>query len=137
MVLPVCSDGVKDMFEPNPWNFTKYSEGCKQKYGVSSEKVKALWLFGGEHIKSASNIIFSNGERDPWGAGGVHQTYNPTLPAIKIPHACHHEDLRPRGPNDPQSLLDVRAKEVEIIKGWLASYYQERKIAHQLQNSTD
>lgn len=116
------------MFENIPWNFTKYSLDCKNKYGIYSEKAKAVILFGGDHIKSASNIIFSNGLRDPWSAGGVLETLAPTLPAIKIPGACHHEDLRPSGPNDPQALIDARFKEINIIKGWLTSYYQEKNL---------
>ena len=128
MVLPVCSNGVTDMFEPNPWNITKFSLDCKKKFGIYSDIEKALILFGGDHIKTASNIIFSNGERDPWSAGGVLETLNPTLPAIKVPHACHHEDLRFSGPNDPQSLIDVRLREISIIKGWIDSYYHEHNI---------
>lgn len=130
MVLPICSNGVTDMFEISPWNLTSYSMDCKKQYGVYSDVEKALILFGGDHIKSASNIIFSNGDRDPWGAGGVHETLNPTLPAIKIPGACHHEDLRSSGPNDPQTLKDVRVQELKIIKGWLDAYYREHNIVH-------
>lgn len=130
MVLPVCSNGVTDMFEPNAWNITSYSLNCKKQFGVYSDVEKALILFGGDHIKTASNIIFSNGDRDPWSAGGVLETLNPTLPAIKIPGACHHEDLRPSGPNDPQVLKDVRIKELRIIQGWLDAYYQEQNIVN-------
>ncbi|XP_017461785.1 PREDICTED: lysosomal Pro-X carboxypeptidase, partial [Rhagoletis zephyria] len=128
MVLPVCSNGVTDMFEPNPWNITSYSLNCYKQFGVYSDVEKALILFGGDHIKSASNIIFSNGDRDPWSAGGVLHTLNPTLPAIKIPGACHHEDLRPSTPSDPQTLKDVRVQELKIIKGWLDAYYTEKNI---------
>lgn len=129
MVLPVCSNGVTDMYEKSPWNFTQYSLDCNKKYGIYSEEEKALVLFGGDHIKSASNIIFSNGLRDPWSAGGVLETLNPSLPAIKIAGACHHEDLRPSGPNDPQNLIDARLKEIGIIKSWLDSYYLDNNIA--------
>ena len=128
MVLPICSNGVTDMFENSPWNFTTYSDGCKKQYGIYSDKEKAMILFGGDHIKSASNIIFSNGLRDPWSAGGVLETLAPSLPAIKIPGACHHEDLRSSGPNDPQPLIDARFREINIIKGWLSSYYKKNVV---------
>ncbi len=130
MVLPICSNGVTDMFEPSPWNLTSYSQSCKQQFGVPSDIEKALILFGGDHIKSATNIIFSNGDRDPWSAGGVLQTLNPTLPAIKISGACHHEDLRASGPNDTQAIKDARIQELNIIKGWQDAYYKENNIVH-------
>lgn len=86
-------------------------------------------MFGGDHIKSLSNIIFSNGLRDPWSAGGVNQSLSDTLIAIQIPGACHHEDLRSAGPNDPKPLIEARAKELKIISGWIKDYYNQNNIS--------
>lgn len=127
MVLPVCSNGKSDMFPNNPWNLKEYSESCRKQYGVSSDKYKALIEYGGEQIKAASNIIFSNGLRDPWSAGGVLKKISEQLDTIIIPGACHHEDLRQSGPNDPKPLIEARAKEVKIIQGWIDAYYSELK----------
>lgn len=118
------------MFEKSAWNFTEYSINCHKKYGVFSDKEKARILFGGKDIKSASNIIFSNGDRDPWSAGGVLETLNPTLPSLIIHGACHHEDLRPAAATDSPILVETRRKELSIIKGWIDSYYKERNIIH-------
>jgi len=125
MVLPVCSNGVTDMFENNPWNFTKYSQNCYKQYGVYSEYEKAIMMFGGRDITTATNIIFSNGLRDPWSAGGVLQSLSESLIAIQIPNACLHEDLRPTGPNDPPELTAARNQEISIIKGWINEYYRK------------
>ena len=125
MVMPVCSNGVTDMFEVMPWDLNQYSQMCKKTYGVSSEGEKAIILFGGRNISTASNIIFSNGMRDPWSAGGVLQTLSPNLIAIQIPNACHHEDLRATGPNDPPALKEVRAQEIKIIRQWINDYYKQ------------
>ncbi|KAI2800141.1 hypothetical protein BLOT_014051 [Blomia tropicalis] len=135
MILPICSNGVTDMFEPNEWNFTAYSKGCYESQGVYSDRMKALILFGGKNIKSASNIIFSNGLRDPWSAGGVLESLAPSLLAIKIPGACHHEDLRFTGPNDPKQLLDARALEIKTLKSWLTTYYTENRIDNPAKNN--
>jgi hypothetical protein len=42
-----------------------------------------------------AGIIFSNGEQDPWSAGGVVENIssNPSIVAITIPHGAHHQDL--------------------------------------------
>jgi lysosomal Pro-X carboxypeptidase len=125
MVLPVCSNGITDMFENNPWNFTEYSQNCHKQYGIYSELEKAIMMFGGRDITTATNIIFSNGLRDPWSAGGVLQSLSESLIAIQIPNACHHEDLRQSGPNDPPELKEARNQEISIIKTWINDYYNK------------
>jgi lysosomal Pro-X carboxypeptidase len=124
MVMPICADGVSDMFWDRPWNLSLVAEECYQKWKVRPQPLKAQTMFGGKNITAASNIIFSNGDRDPWSAGGVLDTVSSSVISLKIPGACHHEDLRPVGPNDPQSLLDVRRKELDIIQNWIHDYYQ-------------
>ena len=134
MVLPVSSDGVNDMFEPHPWNLTQYSENCKKTYGIGSEKSKALTLFGGKDLETSTNIIFSNGDRDPWSAGGVLSTdgVNDQNLVIIIPHACHHEDLRWSGPNDSVDLKETRKIELVQMLRWLSDYYSYRNITYKL-----
>lgn len=130
MVMPYCSNGKTDMFQPVPWNLTQFSNSCYAKYYVGADRYKALIEWGGKHIQSASNIIFSNGLRDPWSLGGVLESLSDTLIAIKIPGACHHEDLRITGPNDPQVLKDARQQELKIISGWLNKYYASQNKTH-------
>ena len=69
MVMPMCSTGVQDMFEPNPWNFTKYAEFCHKKYNVHPLPQGARIEYGGDRLRAASNIVFSNGLLDPWAGG--------------------------------------------------------------------
>ncbi|KPM05102.1 lysosomal Pro-X carboxypeptidase-like protein, partial [Sarcoptes scabiei] len=123
MILPTCSDGKNDMFEKSSWNYSDYSVDCYNQFKVRTDGLKILTLFGGENIQAASNIIFSNGLRDPWSAGGVLKSISKTLIAITIPGACHHEDLRSEGPNDSKALRSARKKEKMIIYGWLKDYY--------------
>ncbi|XP_054167526.1 lysosomal Pro-X carboxypeptidase-like [Oppia nitens] len=125
MVLPVCANGQTDMFWDRPWNLTEFSDGCRKTYGVPSDKEKAIILFGGKHIGAATNIIFSQGSRDPWSVGGVLKTVAPSLPAILIPNACHHEDLRSEGPNDPPELKAARNQEIQIIGDWIKQHYRQ------------
>lgn len=128
MVMPICSDGKTTMFEAMPWDLDEMREGCKQRWGVEPEANKAEVMFGGLDLSGASNIIFTNGLRDPWMPGGVLKTLSESLIAIKIPHACHHEDLRPQGPNDPQILLTVRQQIKNILRKWIAAYNEQMNL---------
>ncbi len=58
MIMPMCSDGLQDMFPPMPWNITAYAEQCKATYGVSIQPYLIETLYGGKNISSHSNIIF-------------------------------------------------------------------------------
>ena len=42
------------------------------------------WLFGGKNISYSSNIVFSNGDMDPWTCGGVKEDLSPSLKAVLI-----------------------------------------------------
>lgn len=58
MVMPMCTTGKDDMFEPSPWNITAVSKGCKKQWGVTPRPTAVLIEYGGKMIKTASNIIF-------------------------------------------------------------------------------
>ncbi|KAG7471173.1 hypothetical protein MATL_G00121600 [Megalops atlanticus] len=119
MVMPMCSDGVQDMFEPQTWDFAAFSEECYAQFGVRPRADWAGTAYGGKNIKDHSNIIFSNGGLDPWSGGGVTQTISDSLVAIMIPDGAHHLDLRYNTNYDPQSVLDARELEVNYIKLWI------------------
>uniref|UniRef100_H2YJM8 Uncharacterized protein n=1 Tax=Ciona savignyi TaxID=51511 RepID=H2YJM8_CIOSA len=74
----------------------------------------------------ASNIIFSNGELDPWKDGGVLHDLSPTLVALLVEEGAHHLDLRGSNPDDPASVIKVRQQELEIIKGWIAQHWAKK-----------
>ena len=73
--MPMGSNGKTDMFYPQPWNYDAYTKSCQDQYGVTPRYDWALQYFGGMNPKvdfqSHSNIVFSNGKKDPWMAGGV------------------------------------------------------------------
>ncbi|XP_019634121.1 PREDICTED: lysosomal Pro-X carboxypeptidase-like [Branchiostoma belcheri] len=123
MTMPSCSDGVHDMFFPEPWNLTAYMAQCKSAWKVTPRPYWILQQFGGKNITAASNIIFSNGLLDPWSAGGVTESLSDSLVAITIADGAHHLDLRSSNPADPQSVIEAREQEVEIIREWLQQYY--------------
>ncbi|XP_063807397.1 lysosomal Pro-X carboxypeptidase isoform X1 [Pseudophryne corroboree] len=125
MVMPFCSDGVTDMFEPQSWNFEAFSEECYKQWGVRPRPSWITSVYGGKNISSSSNIIFSNGDLDPWSAGGVKESISESLVAILIADGAHHLDLRSNNAYDPKSVLDARALEVSYMKKWIQEYRKQ------------
>ena len=58
MIMPMCSDGMHDMFRVHKWNLTEYEKGCMATYGVKPQPDLVLKLYGGKDIANDSNIIF-------------------------------------------------------------------------------
>ena len=77
-----------------------------------------------------SNIIWSTGGLDPWGGGCFHEEFAPEdanergLYYFTIPLGAHHFDLRGNHEDDPEDVREVRAKEEEIIWGWIREHVQ-------------
>ena len=91
----------------------------------------ALDYFGGRDagrdFSSYSNIIFSNGELDPWQAGGILENFssNPSIEVLYIKNSAHHLDLRLPDPADPAEVTAARAVELSTIQKWLNEYNKE------------
>ena len=54
----MCSDGINDMFEPSPWNFSAFSLDCQKRWGVTPRPDWAIIEYWGQSISTATNIIF-------------------------------------------------------------------------------
>lgn len=119
MVMPMCTTGVDDMFEPSPWNLKEFAADCKKKYGVEPKPDLAKIEFGGDRLRSASNIVFSNGLLDPWAAGGVLNSYTESVKIVLIMDGAHHLDLMPQNANDPSTVRMTRNIHKENIRKWI------------------
>nr|XP_045001879.1 lysosomal Pro-X carboxypeptidase-like isoform X2 [Jaculus jaculus]XP_045001880.1 lysosomal Pro-X carboxypeptidase-like isoform X2 [Jaculus jaculus] len=123
IILPFCTDGVEDMFEPHTWDWKKYSDECYSQWGVRPRPSWITTMYGGRNISSHTNIVFSNGELDPWSGGGVTKDITDTLVAITIPQGAHHLDLRANTIFDPAPLMLARSLEIRHMKQWIADFY--------------
>jgi len=121
MVLAESNNGVDDMYlPPDPWSLAGLTAGCIAEFGVKpNENFIPVWQ-GGVNLSGGSNIVFSNGDLDPWSGGGVLQNLSDTLIAIIIENGAHHLDLRAANPNDVPSVIAARQLEVQWIKTWIA-----------------
>ncbi|GBP12367.1 Lysosomal Pro-X carboxypeptidase [Eumeta japonica] len=124
MVMPMCSDGINDMFEHNPWNYTTFAQNCKKKYGVIPKPEAARIKYGGDNLRAASNIVFSNGLLDPWTGGGILSNINDDVKAIIIKKSAHHLDLMASNPNDPRSVVVARTSTKNNIRNWITNFAQ-------------
>uniref|UniRef100_V9KNU6 Lysosomal Pro-X carboxypeptidase n=3 Tax=Callorhinchus milii TaxID=7868 RepID=V9KNU6_CALMI len=119
MVMPICADGINDMFEPAKWDFPAFSEDCYKTWGIRPRPDWIATNYGGKNISSHTNIVFSNGDLDPWSAGGVRKSISDTLVAITITDGAHHLDLRSKNPKDPPSVQKARTQEIQYMKKWI------------------
>ncbi|KAF7121083.1 hypothetical protein RHSIM_Rhsim13G0102700 [Rhododendron simsii] len=130
MVIPIGVGGKDSMFQPDPFNLQQYIMDCTSFYGVPPRPNWATTYYGGYDIKLvlqrfASNIIFSNGLRDPFSSGGVLEDLSDTLLAVYTANGSHCLDILMATETDPQWLIEQRKVEVKIIEGWLKTYYAD------------
>ena len=77
--------------------------------------------YGGKHIQTASNIVFSNGMLDPWSAAGVLQSLSDSVVAVQLPNGGHHLDLFFPTAADPPEAIRARQIEEAHIRKWIAA----------------
>jgi len=122
-IMPVGSNGVTDMFNARIWDEDKYAEYCKNEMKVNARQNYIRYQYGGTYNKldfeSYSNIIFTNGNLDPWHPGGILSDVNENVYGILIDQAAHHLDLRLPHEEDPESVRQVRARETQIFRQWM------------------
>ena len=120
--------GKDSMFIEQAFDFDTYTTWCQTSFGLTPDYDWALRYFGGFNIDkdflALTNIIMSNGELDPWRAGGLNKnvTVDGTGIALYIESGAHHLDLRPPNTADPATVTAARDLEMTNIKKWIADY---------------
>ncbi|KAF0698340.1 hypothetical protein As57867_011018, partial [Aphanomyces stellatus] len=119
-MLYMDRDGQRDFFRPRTHNITADSETCRATWGVELRPQWAQTVYGGlDAIKASSNIVFSNGNFDPWGGYGVWDSLSDSIVAVSIDQGAHHLDLMFNHDNDPVSVRQARAVELREIRKWV------------------
>ena len=114
-----------DIYWDEPWNSDDTAERCKNKYGFQPDRNHVAFSYGtpSDWAKDASNIVWSQGEYDPWRGGGMvdvdDAVWNDSLIAFVIPKAAHHLDLFFSHPNDTKEVIAARRREVDEIRRWI------------------
>ncbi|KAL4365098.1 hypothetical protein HN51_025645 [Arachis hypogaea] len=129
MVIPI-GIGNDSMFTADPYNFESFANGCQKEFGVTPRPHWVTTYYGGHDItlvlqRFGSNIIFSNGLRDPYSIGGVLNNISDSIIAINTVNGSHCLDILSAKETDPEWLVQQRKKETEIMKGWITQYYAD------------
>jgi len=121
MILPIGQYGPpSDLFYVAPWDLQGDIDYCQQTFGATPQARWVSTFFGSYHDwQTTSNIVFSNGNLDPWHGGGVLNDLSPTVVSVWIDGGAHHLDLRASDPLDPPSVIEARRKEVEWIRKFI------------------
>ncbi|KAG8651723.1 hypothetical protein MANES_06G016300v8 [Manihot esculenta] len=132
IVMPFGIDNNNTMFWIAPFNLSNYISNCQEAFGVTPRPHWITTEFGGRDIKSVlgnfgSNIIFSNGLRDPYSAGGVVEDISENIVAVNTERGSHCLDLYTPSVNDPDWLVAQRDKETKIIAQWITDYAKPKK----------
>lgn len=125
LMTATCGNGVSDMFFPYTWNATAERDRCKEEFGISPDFYRTVMLYGGDNFETATNIIFSNGEFDPWSVVGVLEPPSDNVVVLLIPGVAHHVDLRFARPNDSPELVRARQIEKDYIRHWISDFADE------------
>jgi lysosomal Pro-X carboxypeptidase len=104
-----------------PWNGTRLAQYCASVYNITPRLGWIPLQFGLEKIQAASNIVFSNGEYDPWRTGGMTWQVSSTVVPLYIAEGAHHLDLMFSNPADPPSVVAARKVELSWIQEWISS----------------
>ncbi|XP_024023798.1 lysosomal Pro-X carboxypeptidase [Morus notabilis] len=136
MVIPI---GISNntMFPASPFELQDFINECKAAYDVPPRPHWVTTYYGGKDIKLilrrfASNIIFSNGLRDPYSSGGVLENISKSVVAVTTTKGSHCLDILQAKETDPDWLVKQRKVEVNIIKRWIAQYYFDLEVLRKI-----
>ena len=76
--------------------------------------------YGDDEIMDSTNIVFTNGDLDPYIVGGIQKSLSRSVVSYTIKDAAHHQDLLNSNPSDSESLKETRNKIKERMREWLA-----------------
>ncbi|XP_059051096.1 putative serine protease K12H4.7 [Achroia grisella] len=94
---------------------SEFNEDMVKKGVVETNK-----LYGGLDL-NVTQVVFVNGQMDPWSKLGILEDLSYEGPAAIIPRSSHCKDLFSDRSNDPEELKEVRRYVKYLIKRWVGT----------------
>jgi hypothetical protein len=121
---PQGTTNVTDVFPAYPWDPIGMAEECTATYGVYPRTDWVPINYGmtplnAQLLKYASNIMFTDGQLDPWLYGCVKYTSNPNIVVKIMQGGAHATDLLSATSGDTQDITDTRKLEISMIQAWV------------------
>ena len=126
MLEPATSDGLGFWVERDD-EIEALQAACRSQFGDALVS-RPAWLpaslgDGVALVRALTNVVFSDGDKDPWRIGGVPANASAygdgSVRHVLMKGAAHHQDLRFDDPRDPPSVGEAKAAERRAIEGWL------------------
>ncbi|XP_051166527.1 putative serine protease K12H4.7 [Leptopilina boulardi] len=121
------TDSKKSIFGPH-LSYEYFTKLCKDIYGdeytkiLLSEGIKRTNVMYGGRIPDVQNVLFVNGNIDPWHALSILDNLNEASPSIFINGSSHCMDLQVDRLTDNEDLKKARKREREIIVKWIKTW---------------
>ncbi|XP_017522339.3 thymus-specific serine protease [Manis javanica] len=118
----VTCEGPRCPFSQLP-ALPSHLELCEQVFGLSASSIaqavaQTNSYYGGQTL-GATQVLFVNGDIDPWHVLSVTQALGPLKSALLIPGASHCLDMAPESPADSPSLRQGRQNIFQQLQTWL------------------
>eukprot|EP01119_Soliformovum_irregulare_P025979 TRINITY_DN976_c0_g1_i1.p1 TRINITY_DN976_c0_g1~~TRINITY_DN976_c0_g1_i1.p1 ORF type:complete len:478 (-),score=104.81 TRINITY_DN976_c0_g1_i1:87-1496(-) len=106
----------QSLFGNTPGNVQKNVDATNRKYG-------------GKNLNpwTSTNIVFVNGNVDPWHALGITKSVSSDLPAVFIEGGAHCSNVYPDSAADSAALIAARSQISETINAWLIQFDVNKK----------
>lgn len=107
-----------------PLNY--YIDMCTDLYGdysndkILNSRVRRTNIMYGGQLPDITNVIFTNGDVDPWHPLSVLKDLNAFSPAIVIKGSSHCRDIYSDVDTDLEDLKKARARIRDIISKWIS-----------------
>ncbi|VDK22023.1 unnamed protein product, partial [Anisakis simplex] len=83
-----------------------------------------------------TNVVFPNGNIDPWHALGLYSHIQPSIVPILINGTVHCEDMQPELPTDPPALVNARKIIASNIDIWLRGKRKQQDVKAEMPKVT-
>ena len=120
-----CERGSRCFFTQGLSNLSNQAAFCQREFGISlaeiADAVERTNLYYGADDPGGSDILYVNGQVDPWHAASVLSSPDPArgLSALWVPGASHHAWTHPSRKGDQPEVDVARRKIRNQVRRWL------------------